>query len=53
MNERQQYLVDVSRKQNPGVPNHAAPEGSDLHPLIDLTRDPNRGVPDHARDDED
>lgn len=51
--ERERYLIDVSRKKNPGVPNHAAPEGAEVHPLIDLNRDPHLGVPNHARDDED
>lgn len=45
--------IDLSRDPNPGVPNHAAPEGAERSPLIDLSRDPNPGVPNHARPDDD
>ncbi|WP_243794518.1 hypothetical protein [Saccharopolyspora gloriosae] len=46
-------LIDPSRDPNPGVADHAAPEGADIDPLIDLSRDPNPGVPNHAKPDED
>lgn len=45
--------IDVSRDPNPGVPNHALPDGAPRHPLIDLSRDPNPGKADHALPDDD
>jgi hypothetical protein len=40
--------IDLSRDPNPGVADHALPEGAETHPLIDMARDPNPGVADHA-----
>ncbi|GAA0531199.1 hypothetical protein GCM10011581_27930 [Saccharopolyspora subtropica] len=51
--EPERPIIDLSRDPNPGVADHAAPEGATVHPLIDLSRDPNPGVADHARPDED
>ncbi len=51
--EDEQPIIDLSRDPNPGKPDHAAPEGADVHPLIDLSRDPNPGKPDHAKPDND
>ena len=51
--EANRPLTDPSRDPNPGVPDHAAPEGAELHPLIDLSRDPEPGVANHAKPDED
>jgi hypothetical protein len=45
--------IDLSRDPNPGVADHAAPEGAELDPLIDLSRDPNPGVADHAAPEDD
>lgn len=45
--------IDLTRDPNPGVGNHAAPEGAEPHPLIDLSRDPNPGKADHAAPDDD
>jgi hypothetical protein len=47
--DRERPHIDLSRDPTPGVPDHAAPEDSDMHPLIDLSRDPNPGVADHAK----
>ncbi|GAB3678747.1 hypothetical protein [Saccharopolyspora tripterygii] len=44
--------IDLSRDPNPGVPDHAAPEGAEVDPLIDLSRDPNPGKADHAKPDD-
>ncbi len=46
-------VIDLSRDPNPGKPDHAKPEDSDVDPLIDLSRDPNPGKPDHAKPDAD
>ncbi|MEU6130738.1 hypothetical protein ABZ805_16320 [Saccharopolyspora sp. NPDC047091] len=46
-------LIDLARDPNPGVGDHAAPEGAGVDPLIDLSRDPNPGVADHAKPDQD
>ena len=52
--EGQRPEIDLSRDPNPGVPDHAAPDGADVDPLIDLSRDPNPGKADHAKpEDED
>lgn len=51
--EDERPLIDLSRDPNPGVADHAAPEGSDVDPLIDLSRDPDPGVANHAKPDED
>lgn len=51
-NEAAQWRVDPSQDPNPGVPNHAAPDGAEVDPLIDLSRDPNPGAPKHAAPDE-
>ncbi|OLT05888.1 hypothetical protein BJF90_02480 [Pseudonocardia sp. CNS-004] len=45
--------MDLSRDPNPGVADHAAPDGAELDPLIDLSRDPNPGVADHAAPEDD
>lgn len=45
--------ADAAHESSAKVPNHAAPEGAERHPLIDLSRDPNPGVADHAKPDED
>lgn len=44
--------IDLSRDPNPGVADHAAPEGAEVDPLIDLSRDPNPGKADHAKPDD-
>jgi hypothetical protein len=44
--------IDLSRDPNPGVADHALPEGAETHPLIDMARDPNPGVADHAVPDD-
>ncbi|MEB3369667.1 hypothetical protein [Saccharopolyspora mangrovi] len=52
--ENERPEIDLSRDPNPGVPNHARPEGAGVDPLIDLSRDPNPGKADHAKpEDED
>ncbi|MDI2030436.1 hypothetical protein QFW96_17525 [Saccharopolyspora sp. TS4A08] len=54
MSDDERPEIDLSRDPDPGVPNHARPEGAGVDPLIDLSRDPNPGVPNHAKpDDED
>jgi len=45
--------IDMSRDPTPGEPDHAAEDGSGVHPLIDLNRDPTPGKPDHAKPDDD
>jgi hypothetical protein len=45
--------IDLSRDPNPGVADHALPEGAEPHPLVNLGRDPNPGKADHAAPDDD
>lgn len=50
--EGTRWTVDPSQDPDPGMPNHAAPDGAPVDPLIDLSRDPNPGVPNHASPDD-
>lgn len=52
MSKHERPEVDPNGDPNPGVPDHAAPEGADVHPLIDLDRDPTPGKADHAKPDD-